>query len=222
MYLTIPDKNIFLGEKVPMDNKANAKFLNKFKSDKNLPFLVCNQFNKSLITGITKSSELSTKNSHRSSIKEKNLKIKKKLGINLNYNLNQEKIDIIHDNKIKAFEALENLLMEDSINDDENNNGSKENNIINNYENNICVIEEPENINEECIYKKGKKNLSVPKLNFSKIFNEYEKRPLYIQEVKYVSKYNIKPDDYIENNNCKNTKKKYHHNQHINSKNKRN
>lgn len=220
MYLTKQDNNLSLGDKITMDNKANVKFFSKFKSDTTLPFIVCNQFNKSLFTGVTKSSELSTKNSRRSSIREKNIKIKKKLGINLNDNLNQEKIDIIYDNKIKAFEALENLLLEDSINE-EDNNSPKENNIINNYENNICLVEEPENINE-CKYKKEKKNLSVPKLNFSKIFNEYEKRPLYIQEVKYVSKYNVNPDDCIENNNCKNTKKKYRHNKHINSKNKRN
>ena len=95
-------------EKLSFESKANLNFLYKHKSDKTLPFVFCNQFNKSLITGISQKSEVSTNNS--SGLKEKNSKIKKRIGINIFQKSNSEKIDKIVDKKIRAFEALENLL----------------------------------------------------------------------------------------------------------------
>ena len=57
-------------EKLSLDNKTNLNFLYKNKSDKTLSYIACNQFNKSLITGISQMSEISTKKS--SGLKEKN------------------------------------------------------------------------------------------------------------------------------------------------------
>ena len=101
-------------DKLSFESKANLNFLNKHKSDNTLPYVICNEFNKSLFTGINQMSEISTKNS--SGLKEKNQKIKKRIGINIFEKLNSEKIDKIVDKKSKAFEALENLLINDNVN----------------------------------------------------------------------------------------------------------
>ena len=37
--------------------------------------------------------------------------------------------------------------------------------------------------------------MSVPKLDFSNIFNNYNKKPFYIQEVKYVSEFLMDDSD---------------------------
>lgn len=67
--------------------------------------------------------------------------------------------------------------------------------------------------------KKKKKNISVPKLNFSDIYNDYDKMPLFIHEVKYISKHNN--DDCI-NKNCHNIKNNNNYSKYNKSKHKRN
>ena len=84
-----------------------------------LPNLVCNEYHKSLITGINQISELSTINSFTNTIKEKHMKLKKKIGICSEMN-NSSNIDEIVDNKSKAFEALENIILNDEKLDNNN------------------------------------------------------------------------------------------------------
>ena len=94
--------------KFSSDSKVNLFYLNKNSSNQTLPNLVCNEFNKSLITGISQISELSTKNSISNTIRDKHKKLKKKLGI-CSEKYNTSDIDEIVENKNKAFKALENL-----------------------------------------------------------------------------------------------------------------
>ena len=147
------------------DNKLNFKYSSKIRSENSLIYIKCNKFNKSLITGIYNNSEDNSQNS----ISKKNLKFKKKFGITPFEELNSDNIDKIILSKIKVFEALENLLKNDNDIDD---------NIID------------DNLNNEIITKKRKKELSIPKLDFSNIYNDYNRKPLFIKEVQYISKYN--------------------------------
>ena len=174
-----------LDEKLSSQNKANFGIENKCSSDNALPYIFCNKFNKSLITGINTPSEASTKYSF-SGVKEKNLKIKRRIGISLSEKINPQCIDIVFENKIKAFEALENLLENDNDNIEEERTSEEEN----------------KNENEKNKPKR-KKILSVPKLDFSEIVKHYKKKPLYIQEVKYISdsSENSEDEDIDYNNN---------------------
>ena len=83
-----------LDEKLSSKNKANFGILNKLSSDNALSYIFCNQFNKSLIKGINTPSETSTKYSF-SGVKEKNLKIKRRIGISLSEKINPQCIDIV-------------------------------------------------------------------------------------------------------------------------------
>ena len=153
-------------------------------------------------------------------IKEKN-NIKKKLGIYSE--INQDYIDTFIDNKNRVFDALDNLLINDDVNNDMNNSNIKEDNnhVNNNNRDNNSSTHELKNLrHSKSKKKKHKKNISVPKLNFTEIFNLYDIGPLIIQEVKYESKFN--DDDSINNNwkNIKIEKNNYHH--HKKSKKKRN
>ena len=173
--------NINLGKKLSIDKKGYF-IQSKFCSDNTLPNILSNKYNKSLITGINISSEISTKYSS-SGFKEK-LKIKNRIEIKESQELNQENVDKIFNKKIILFEALENLLLDDNDNlkGDENED------------------------NEEKIEHKKKRDLTVPKLDFSYIFNHYKKRPLVIHEIKYiqdspVSSEGYKDIKYYYNNN---------------------
>ena len=106
------NNNNILDEKLLINNKANCTTLNKFRSDKALPYIFCNKYNKSLITGINICSEISTKYSS-SGVKEKNLKIKRRIGIGINFSdkLNPENLDKIYDNKIKAFKRWKDYYL---------------------------------------------------------------------------------------------------------------
>ncbi len=79
-----------------------------------------------MITGINTPSEASTKYSF-SGVKEKNLKIKRRIGISLSEKINPQCIDIVFENKIKAFEALENSLENDNDNIEEERASEEEN-----------------------------------------------------------------------------------------------
>lgn len=198
MYLKKPTyKNKFQS-----DTKIDFFYLNNNSSNQILPNCVCNEFNKTLITGINQISELSTINSISNTIKEKHMKLKKKIGIySEKYNSND--IDEIVENKNKAFEALENLILNDEKLDNSNNNSSSSNSnseIIpsskrnchneesrKNKLNTSNSINETHNVNN-CISKKEKKCVSVPKLDFSIIYNKYNNSELNIKEVKYMNK----------------------------------
>ena len=111
------------------------------------------------------------------------MKIKKKFGICSKQELTSFEIDEIVDAKNKAFEALENLLLNDEIFDNENcknevdtNNSHIEDNINGNQTENTFIP------------KKKKKRISIPKLDLTDILNNYKNSELYIREVKNVSK----------------------------------
>ena len=165
------------------DTKVNLSYLKQNTSYQTLPNVVFNQFNKALITGINQMSELSTKNSVMNSIKDRHLKMKKKFGLCSKEELTPLEIDGIIEAKNKAFEALENLL----LNDEKCDNEKCKNDIdINNNEN-------EDNINDNQsentpIFKKDKKSISIPKLDFTHILNNYKNEELYIREVRNVSK----------------------------------
>ena len=160
-------------EKLSFDNKTNLNFLFKHKSDNTLPYIACNQFNKSLITGISQMSEIRTKKS--SGLKEKKQKIKERIGINIFEKLNSGKIDKIVDKKLKAFEALEKLLINDNINN-ENEEQIKNNEIQKDFKKekvkkNMSLAVKDYN-NKTFVNKKTKKSISIPKLDFSNIFKQ--------------------------------------------------
>ena len=189
-YLKNGSNNNLIEEKLICDNKVNLKYLNKnstYNSNSNFQNIICNQFNRTLITGINQISELSTKNSTTKSIKDKNIKIKKRMGINIE-KINENIIDEIYENKNKPFEALENLLVYDEINDINNYINNKENNNIKNDSNNSISLNDTQNINTYKL-KKEKKCVSVPKLDFSVINNKYKNSKLIIKEVKNISKH---------------------------------
>ena len=186
--------------KFSSDSKVNLFYLNKNSSNQTLPNLVCNEFNKSLITGISQISELSTKNSISNTIRDKHKKLKKKLGI-CSEKYNTSDIDEIVENKNKAFEALENLVLNDEILDSSSNNSNSEKNATSNNNNHIEEssylknklnnsnstndTQDVNNVNT-CKSKKGKKCVSVPKLDFTNIYKKYNNNELNIKEVKYV------------------------------------
>ena len=189
--------------KFSSDTKINFVYLNKNSSNQTLPNLVCNEFNKALITGISQISDLSTINSISNSIKDKHMKLKKKIGI-YSEKYNSSDIDEIVENKNKAFEALENLVLNDEILDNSNNNSiSNSNSEINiTSNNNNTRIEESnylkKNLNNSnstndtqnvntFTSKKEKKCVSVPKLDFTSIYKKYNNSELNIKEVKHVN-----------------------------------
>lgn len=189
-YLKNGSNNNLIEEKLSCDNKVNLKYLNKnstYNSNSNFQNIICNQFNRTLITGINQISELSTKNSTTKSLKDKNIKLKKRMGINIE-KINENIIDEIYENKNKPFEALENLLIYDEINDINNYINNKENNNIKNDSNNSISLNDTQNINTYKL-KKEKKCVSVPKLDFSVINNKYKNSKLIIKEVKNISKH---------------------------------
>ena len=193
---------------VSFDKKLKLNRNCKFNSNNSLPFPICNEFNKSLITGISQQSEASSKHS-TPGIKKKNSRLKERIGINKPIlAMNQEKIDKIVDDKIKVFEALESLLLNDNDNADntdldDTNNNDRQNSDKDNSDNNSMIID-----------KKRKKSISVPRLDFSNIFNKYSRKPLNIQEVKYISEFLLdNSDDSVndsdEDINNRKRKKKY-------------
>ena len=98
--------NINLAKTLSIDKKGYF-VQSKCCLDNALPYILSNKYNKSLITGINTSSEISTKYSS-SGIKKK-LKIKNRIRIKDSQELNQENVDKIFNKKIRLFEALENL-----------------------------------------------------------------------------------------------------------------
>jgi hypothetical protein len=188
--------------KFSSDTKINFVYLNKNSSNQTLPNLVCNEFNKALITGISQISDLSTINSISNSIKDKHMKLKKKIGI-YSEKYNSSDIDEIVENKSKAFEALENLVLNDEILDDSNNNSIsnsnseinitsnnnntriEESNYLKKNLNNFNSTNDTQNVNT-FTSKKEKKCVSVPKLDFTSIYKKYNNSELNIKEVKNI------------------------------------
>ena len=208
MNLTLSTNINSLEGNTSFDKKLILNRTYKFNSNNSLPFPICNEFNKSLITGISEQSEASSQHS-TPGIKKKNSRLKERIGINKpTLKINQGNIDKIVDDKIKVFEALESLLLNDNdnignIDLDDINNSDRQNSDKDNYDNNSIIVN-----------KKRKKSLSVPKLDFSNIFNNYSRRPWNIQEVKYVSDFlldNSKDSisDSDEDINNRQRKKKY-------------
>jgi hypothetical protein len=189
--------------KFSSDTKINFVYLNKNSSNQTLPNLVCNEFNKALITGISQISDLSTINSISNSIKDKHMKLKKKIGI-YSEKYNPSDIDEIVENKNKAFEALENLVLNDEILDNSNNNSIsnsnseinitsnnnntriEESNYLKKNLNNFNSTNDTQNVNS-FTSKKEKKCVSVPKLDFTSIYKKYNNSELNIKEVKHVN-----------------------------------
>ena len=164
------------------DSKVNLDYFKNNTSYQILPNFVLNQFNKALIPGINQMSELSTKNSVMNLLKDKHIKLKMKFGICSKQELSPFEIDEIVDGKNRAFEALENLFLNDEIienenckNEVENNNNHIEDNINGNHNENTLIS------------KKEKKSISVPKLDLTNILNDYKNNELFIREVKNVS-----------------------------------
>ena len=174
------------------DKKSNLNVFHKNKSDNSLPNFFCNQFNKSLITGSNYMSEASTKNTLLG-LNEKNRNFKKNIEINVIEELSPENIDKIINNKIKVFEALDNLSKFDNDNDEQiNNNYIKKDSKVGKDTNKLYDLK-TQNINIS--KNKRVKCLSVPKLDFTHIFNQYNCKPFYIQEVKYIYSTNKKNSD---------------------------
>ena len=174
------------------DKKSNLNVFHKNKSDNSLPNFFCNQFNKSLITGSNYMSEASTKNTLLG-LNEKNRNFKKNIEINVIEELSPENIDKIINNKIKVFEALDNLSKFDNDNDEQiNNNYIKKDSKVGKDTNKLYYLK-TQNINIS--KNKRVKCLSVPKLDFTHIFNKYNSQPIYIQEVNYISSYNMEDSD---------------------------
>ena len=189
--------------KFSSDTKINFVYLNKNSLNQTLPNLVCNEFNKALITGISQISDLSTINSISNSIKDKHMKLKKKIGI-YSEKYNSSDIDEIVENKSKAFEALENLVLNDEILDNSNNNSIsnsnseinitsnnnntriEESNYLKKNLNNFNSTNDTQNVNT-FTSKKEKKCVSVPKLDFTSIYKKYNNSKLNIKEVKHVN-----------------------------------
>ena len=167
-----------------------SKISYKNKSDNSLQNIFCSQFKKSLITGSNQISEASTKNTLLG-LNEKNRKIKKGSESNIIDELSPENIDKIITNKIKVFEALENILKIDNEYEEQIRGGDvKDINKLSLQKMNI-------------IKEKRVKCLSVPKLDFTNIFNQYNCKPFYIKEVNYISSYSMEDSDYnsiFENN----------------------
>ena len=208
MNLTSSTNSNSLEGNASFDKKLKLNRNCKFNSNNSLPFPICNEFNKSLITGISQESEASSKHS-TPGIKKKNSRLKERIGINKPIQkINPENIDKIFNDKIKAFEALESLLLNDNNNTentdlDDINNSIRKNSDKDNSDNNSIIVN-----------KKRKKSLSVPKLDFSNIFKNYSRKPLNIQEVKYVSDFLLDNSNDSENvsdedNNNRKRKKKY-------------
>ena len=187
-------------DKLSFESKANLNFLNKHKSDNTLPYVICNEFNKSLFTGINQMSEISTKNS--SGLKEKNQKIKKRIGINIFEKLNSEKIDKIVDKKSKAFEALENLLINDNVNNNYYDEKLKNSEIKKEKVKKKLSLIVKTNNDKKKLKKKIRKSLSIPKLDFSNIFNQYN-NPFYIKEVEYISQFKVEDSNDTDSNSEK-------------------
>lgn len=183
-----------LEQKLSFDNKANLHIKYKNFSDNSLSNIFLNQFNKSLFTGVNQISELSTKIS-MSSLKKKNSKIRRRIGINVE-TINSENATKVVDNKKKAFEALENLLLNDIINECEDIYNNDINKNFKEEKNDFSPSNNSDNININ--EKKSKKSMSIPKLDFSNIINHYKKKPLYIKEVKYVSNFLIDGSDIVD------------------------
>ena len=201
MYLKKPTLN----NKFSSDSKVNLFFLNKNSSNQTPPNLV-NEYNKSLITGINQISELSTINSFTNTIKEKHMKLKKKFEICSEMN-NSSYINEIVDNKSKAFEALENIILNDEIldnnksninsnrkievNDSSNSKNNNKNNFVeenNHLKNKVISLNstnDTHNVNICTSKKEEKKCVSVPKLDFTNIYKKYNDSKLNIKEVKY-------------------------------------
>ena len=111
--------------KNPIDNKLNVNYSYKNQSVNTLPLVEYNLFNKSLLNGTNKKSDISN-----SSISRKSLKIKNKIdkiSINQNQGLNWDNIDELISRKTKIFEALENLLINDKDNNDNDHNDNDNN-----------------------------------------------------------------------------------------------
>lgn len=207
MNLITTTNNKNLEENVSSEQKVNLNQLNKNQSNNSSSLFIYNQFNKSLVTEVNKKSEVNYKCSI-SGIKEKNSKMKKHKGINKPITkLIPENIDKIIDDKVKIFEVLENLLIDD---DNTHNNTSHEEEKYNShrkiYDKDIQI--EKVNLNKK---KKAQSSLEVPILDFSNIFNYYSKKPLHIQEVKYVW-------DFLEDNNEHNNTNKDSENKNKNKK----
>lgn len=186
MFLKNESNTSLFEEKITNDNKDNIQYINKYRSNQTLPSIFCNQFNKALITGINPISDISTINSISNSIKDKHIRIKKKMGINFVDKLNINNADEIVDNKKKPFKALEDLLMNDEVND----NIINESNITSNLKDDSMIsitIYETQTANTSNLAKE-KKCLSVPKLDFTTIHNKYKNTQVYIKEVKNKSK----------------------------------
>lgn len=166
-----------------VDTKVNLNYLKKNTSYQTLPNYVCNQFNKGLITGINQMSELSTKNSVMNSIKDKHMKIKMKFGLCSKEELTPFEIDEIVEEKSKAFEALEILLLNDELFDKEK--CKNDSNEINSLTEDNINGSQSENTPSP---KKERKSITIPKLDLTNILNDYKNSELYIREVRNVSK----------------------------------
>ena len=84
-----------------LDTKFNNNASDKDKSDKSLPNIICNQFNKTLISGVT--SMVTNESLITNSVKEKN-NIKRKLGIYSE--INQDYIDAFIDNMDRRLTTM--------------------------------------------------------------------------------------------------------------------
>ena len=106
--------------------------------------------------------------------------INKKL--NISAKLNQNNADIISKKISNAFDALEQLILDDNIN------GKKED-----EENQLKISsssDEEEKTNDVNILKSKKiaKTILIPKIDFSDIFEDYINNPLIIKEINKCTK----------------------------------
>ena len=168
-------------ENVNLNNKNidNLKHFNKIKE-----FLTSNldgNFDSTISTGTSKVSETTNINSSSNKLIQKNIYFEN------NSNIKENKINEIFGKKYKTFEALENLLINDE--NDENNDN---NNIEVHQDKNNNVDKDNKNKNKEI----NKKILSVPKLDFSNIYNDYKKNILFVKEINNEQRFSINQNNH--------------------------
>lgn len=171
--------------------KSNTENISELNTNKRIySSKIINKWNNYLITGTFETSEINKMNSFYNKLTEKNnSNFENIIGFDtIEKYENQNNFIEILNNKYKAFEALENLENEDNIN-----NITKKKHKHKHKEKNKKRKKLMERSRNAYTSKSlNKKLISVPKLDFTKIFKEYNKKKYQIKGKSINSKKNIK------------------------------
>ena len=152
--------------------KINKYKLIKDKFGNNFQDIFPKKINK--ISKIIHTSDVSTTNTNTNS--DSHLNENNQTNINENININNP--EIITNKFNIAFKALEQLILDDENND--NNNNNEETILKKNSTKKNCL--EESNSKNDLNIKKAQ-FISIPKLDFSDIFDNYNNSPVYIREI---------------------------------------